>query len=105
MGSEDGEVKGGPARMQLDALFAEEVASGHRARWIAVQQGFVDDPRGAVEEGYQLVQQVMGSLAEGFSKDRAALEAELRDSHRASTEMLRIALRRYRSFFERLLAL
>jgi hypothetical protein len=81
------------------------VADGFRARWDAVQSSFVDDPRQAVRRGDALVAQVMKSLAETFSKERASLEAQLDRSDDAGTENLRVALRLYRSFFKRLLSL
>jgi CHAD domain-containing protein len=59
----------------------------------------------AVRQGDELVAQVMNSLAETFSKERAKLEGQLGQTDKASTETLRVALRRYRSFFERLLSL
>lgn len=40
-----------------------------------------------------------------FSNERAKLEGQLNQTDKASTENLRVALRRYRSFFERLLSL
>jgi hypothetical protein len=46
----------------------------------------------------------MKSLAETFSNERATLEGQLDQTDKASTENLRIALQRYRSFFERLLS-
>jgi hypothetical protein len=87
----------------LAPLFAEDVASEFRSRWDAVQRGFVDDPKQSVRAGDELVAQVIKSLAETFSGQRAALEGDQAD--RASTENLRLALRRYRSFFERLLSI
>ncbi len=92
-------------RAQLDPLFSADVADEYRARWTAVQSSFVDDPRDAVQQGDQLVAQVMQSLAESFAHERDALENQLSGGGDASTEMLRVALRRYRSFFERLLSL
>ncbi len=89
----------------LDALFPPDVAKAFRTDWADVQNSFVDDPRQAVRQGDELVAQVMQSLAESFSSERAKLEAQLQDGGDASTELLRVALRRYRSFFERLLAL
>jgi hypothetical protein len=89
---------------QLAPLFLPDVAKEFRSRWDTVQRGFVDDPRQAVRQGDELVCQVMKSLAETFSNERATLEGQLDQTDRASTETLRIALRRYRSFFERLLS-
>ena len=90
---------------QLVALFTPDVASDFRNRWDAVQIGFVDDPRQAVQKADELVAQVMTSLAETFAKERSALEGFVKGTDQASTENLRVALRRYRSFFQRLLSL
>ena len=85
---------------ELAPLFEQRTAQEYRARWNVVQQGFVDDPPQAVRQGDELVAQVIKNLAETFAKQRAALEGE-----QGSTEDLRLALRRYRSFFERLLSI
>ena len=90
---------------QLVALFTPDVASDFRNRWDAVQIGFVDDPHQAVQKADELVAQVMASLAETFAKERSALEGFVKGTDQASTENLRVALRRYRSFFQRLLSL
>jgi len=90
---------------RLVPLFAPDVAKDFRSRWIAVQSSFVDDPRAAVKQGDDLVAEVMKALTETFSKERANLEGQLGQTDKASTETLRVALRRYRSFFERLLSL
>ena len=90
---------------QLAPLFLPDVAKDFRSRWDAVQISFVDDPKQAVRQGDELVAQVMKSLAETFSNERAKLEAQVDQTDKASTENLRVALRRYRSFFERLLSL
>ena len=89
----------------LAPLFTEDAAKAFRSRWDVVQRGFVDDPQEAVQAGDELVAQVIKSLAESFSEQRSALEGELSQADRSSTENLRLALRRYRSFFERLLAI
>jgi hypothetical protein len=92
---------------QLAPLFVPDVAKGFRSRWDAVQSSFVDDPAQAVREGDELVTQVMKSLEETFSSARIKLEGQAHPTgtDKVSTEDLRVALRRYRSFFERLLSL
>ena len=90
---------------RLAPLFSADVAEDYRTRWTAVQGSFVDDPRAAVQQGDELVAQVMKSLAESFAAEREELEGQLGESGEASTETLRVALQRYRSFFERLLSL
>ena len=90
---------------QLAPLFLPDMAKEFRARWDGVQRGFVDDPRQAVRQADELVAQVMNSLAETFSTECAAVEVQPDQTDKGSTETLRIALRRYRAFFERLLSL
>lgn len=89
----------------LAPLFAPEAAGGFRSRWDEVQSAFVDDPRKAVRDADELVAQVMKSLAETFANERSRLEGELQQTDKGSTENLRLALQRYRSFFQRLLSL
>lgn len=85
------------------ALFGRADTEGYRTRWSAIQTGFVDEPRRAVEEADALVAEVIRRLAEGFADERRGLEAEWDRNERVSTEDLRRAMQRYRSFFERLL--
>jgi hypothetical protein len=86
-------------------LFVNEDATGYRTRWSAIQTGFVDEPRKAVEEADALVAEVMKRLAEIFADERRQLESQWERSEQISTEDLRQAMRRYRSFFERLLSI
>jgi hypothetical protein len=86
-------------------LFAAEDASGYRTRWSGIQTGFVDEPRKAVEEADALVAEVMKRLAEVFAEERQQLEAAWERADQVSTEDLRVAMRRYRSFFERMLSI
>lgn len=91
---------------ELAALFTPELAGDFRSRWDAVQIGFVDDPRQAVRKADELVAQVMKNLAESFADERARFEQQMNAADGgASTENMRVALRRYRSFFQRLLSL
>ena len=86
-------------------LFVDDELGGYRARWSAIQTGFVDEPRKAVEEADTLVAELMKRLAEVFADERRQLEAHWERKDQVSTEDLRIAMRRYRSFFERLLSI
>ena len=99
------QVRGRADDEQLAALFPPEAANHFREQWHQVQSSFVDDPRQAVRQGDELVAQVMKSLAESFANERARLEGQLDQRSEASTENLRLAFRRYRSFFERLLSM
>jgi hypothetical protein len=85
-------------------LLAADDAEGFRARWTDVQTGFVDAPRQAVERADELVAEVMQHLARTFADERGRLEGHWDRGDEVSTDELRTALQRYRSFFERLLA-
>ena len=92
------------ANEQSVAMFPGEETTGFRSRWDAIQTGFVDEPRKAVEEADALVAQVIKRLTEVFADERTSLEGQWGRGEQVSTEDLRQALRRYRWFFERLLA-
>jgi hypothetical protein len=85
-------------------LFAQTDALDLRSRWEKIQIGFVDEPRQAVEQADELVAGAIKRLAEVFATERQKLEAEWDKTDNVSTEDLRVALRRYRSFFDRLLS-
>jgi hypothetical protein len=86
-------------------MFAGAEAAGYRTQWDAIQTGFVDEPRKAVQEADALVSLVIRRLSDVFGDERASLERQWGKGDEISTEDLRVALRRYRSFFERLLSL
>ena len=97
-----------PARSEdgaLEPLFTPDAARDFRASWDAVQIGFVDDPRQAVRQADDLVRQVLEDLSRSFSNERSTLDGGTDTAEQPSTENLRLALRRYRSFFQRLLSL
>ena len=85
-------------------LFPTDEAGGFRSRWQEVQTGFVDEPRNAVERADGLVADMMKRLAQVFADERAKLEEQWSRGDDISTEDLRVALQRYRSFFDRLLS-
>lgn len=86
------------------SLFADEDLSSLRARWDDVQAAFVDDPKQCVQKADALVAKVVEQLTAGFSDARSRLEAQWARGEDASTEDLRLALKRYREFFQRLLS-
>jgi hypothetical protein len=94
----------GMARETSAPLFSESETQDLRLRWDAIQAGFVDDPRRSTQEADQLVASTMKRLAEVFSEERSKLESQWTRGDNVSTEDLRIALQRYRSFFTRLLS-
>jgi hypothetical protein len=84
-------------------LFQENELSDLRGKWHRIQGDFIDDPRAVVQQADELVAATMKRLAEVFSEERAKMEQEWSRGEQVSTEDLRQALRRYRSFFDRLL--
>lgn len=90
---------------ESEPLFDESAIREHRERWQAIQADFVDDPRRAVKQADELVAQLIQQLAESFADERSKLEGQWDRGDEVSTEDMRIALRRYRSFFGRLLSI
>jgi hypothetical protein len=103
---EEPRVKGpsGGAAAEATPLFAADETENLRSDWSTIQTAFVDEPRQCVEKADQLVARVVQRLAESFSQERSRLEGQWSKGEDVSTEDLRIALQRYRSFFDRLLS-
>lgn len=93
-----------PGAETTGPLVPEDVQMDFRSRWEAVQQGFVDDPRTAVTDADRLVGDVLQRLSTTFEEQHRDLERQWSDGE-PSTEDLRGALQRYRTFFDRLLTL
>jgi len=94
-----------PGAATATPLFPENELGDLRTEWSRIQAGFVDEPRQAVEQADGLVASTMKRLAEVFAKERANLEQQWDHGDNVSTEDLRLALQRYRSFFQRLLTI
>jgi hypothetical protein len=101
-GNEAMEAGAEPSDDQL--LFADDNLSALRSHWDDVQAAFVDDPTECVQKADALVAEVVEQLTARFAAARSRLEAQWAEGGEASTEDLRLALRRYREFFQRLLA-
>ena len=91
--------------LQPGPLLPKDCSDEMRTRWEKIQTGFVDDPRVAVQQADELVASAIKKLAESFADERGKLEADWSEGKDVSTENLRQALRRYRAFFQRLLAI
>ena len=89
---------------EISPLLSAKEEEDFRSRWNTIQSGFVDEPRRAVEDADGFVAQIMQRLAQSFSDQKGNLEIQWDKSQQVSTEDLRMALRRYRSFFDRLLS-
>ncbi|MFZ0296800.1 MAG: hypothetical protein WAM13_00490 [Candidatus Sulfotelmatobacter sp.] len=94
-----------PAVSEPMLLFSESEMEDSRSQWCKIQTAFVDEPHWTVQGADKLVAPVMQRLAEGFANERSGLEKRWDRGDNVSTEDLRLALQRYRSFFDRLLNL
>ena len=90
--------------MERPAMFTPEEVNQLKPSWDAIQTKFIDEPRKSVEEADVLVASTIKRLADSFANARAGLEGQWARGGDVSTEDLRLALRRYRSFFDRLLS-
>ena len=86
----------------LAALLNREVSENFRTRWNEIQGKFVDEPRSAVQQADALVSEVIGQIIQMFANEHSSLEGQWKQGNDVSTEDLRKALQRYRSFFNRL---
>lgn len=100
-GKPDGAVMN-PVARDREALFPASESDDLRRRWNDIQASFVDEPKPSVEKADQLVASVIQKLAQVFAEERSKLESNWSKGGEVSTEDLRQALRRYRSFFDRL---
>jgi hypothetical protein len=87
-------------------LFENDEAEEFRSHWLNIQSRFVDDPGASVKEADELVADVIKSITRSFADKRISLESQWKSGeNNISTEDLRVAIKRYRSFFNRLLSL
>lgn len=84
-------------------LLPGDTLEDFRRKWDRVQVAFVDEPRTSVEQADRLVNDVVTCLSDSFTRERNNLESTWQKGGAVSTEDLRTALQRYRSFFHRLL--
>ena len=102
---------GRPAQRQSEEvhsnapLLSNEVTDRLQTEWTEAQASFVDEPRQAVQRADELVAFAIKQIAETFARERSVLEAQWDREGDVSTEDLRVALTRYRSFFHRLLSM
>jgi hypothetical protein len=73
------------------------------SQWTSIQAAFVDEPRKAVEQADRLVEEVIQHMSKSFANERQNLEGQWSRGDQVSTEDLRVALQRYRQFFQSLL--
>ena len=84
------------------ALLDREESEHLRTHWNEIQGKFVDEPRSAVQQADALVSEVIEKITQMFANEHSSLEGQWNQGNDVSTEDLRKALQRYRSFFNRL---
>lgn len=89
---------------EMGAVFPPAVVNELRPMWTAIQADFIDEPRQSVQAADGLVAATIQRLVDSLASERAKLESQWANGDDVSTEDLRLALRRYRSFFDRLLS-
>ena len=85
-----------------EGLLSREESEHFRTRWNEIQGKFVDEPRSAVQQADALVSEVVEQITQMFANEHSSLESQWKQGNDVSTEDLRRALQRYRSFFNRL---
>jgi hypothetical protein len=102
-----GEMTPPKAQPNPDAtpLLVEKDRQELQRRWDQIQTAFVDQPRNAVHDADALVSSAIDRLSKGFADERSKLEQQWDKGDNVSTEDLRVALQRYRSFFQRMLSI
>jgi hypothetical protein len=86
-------------------VLARSEADELRRRWDEIQRDFIDEPRLAAERADKLVTEAIEKLSAAFEQEHSRLEQKWSHDGEASTDDLRLALQRYRSFFQWLLEL
>ncbi|TDB75148.1 hypothetical protein [Micromonospora sp. KC723] len=93
---------GGNVPTHAATLFEPDAAQGFRDRWREIQLRFVDDPQAAVGEAQSLVEEAIQALSAALSAQKQRIGG-WQDAGSADTEQLRVAVRQYRDFLDRVL--
>jgi hypothetical protein len=101
-GERDELMPGEMAAEPVGSLWSSETAGTLRSRWQELQLRFVDDPRGVVTEAQLLVGEAVEGLTTSLTDQQRELDGWTAGGD-GDTEQLRVALQRYRDFFDRVL--
>jgi predicted NUDIX family phosphoesterase len=89
--------------IETESFLPQDRMDEFRRKWDDIQAGFVDDPQNSVQKAHGLVSSLVSELNDVFTRERSGLESQWNRGEQADTENLRVALQRYRAFFNRLL--
>jgi hypothetical protein len=86
------------------AIWDQDVAERYRDAWRDIQAHFVDEPEAALAEAQERIAEAVQALADALLAEQVSLDPH-EDSEHPDTEALRVAMRGYKDFLERVLAL
>jgi hypothetical protein len=99
-----GPLKPGDVQISQIAFWDEEAITHFRKQWHEVKADFVDDPVAALTRAHDLLTEAVNELTEALLAERDELDP-LDGKATPDTESMRMAMRGYRDFLDRILAL
>ena len=103
-GEPDAPLRPGDVGLGQIAFWDEEAIAHFRSEWHEVKAEFVDDPVTALTRAHDLLTDAVNELTEALLAERDELDP-LRTTGTPDTESMRMAMRGYREFLDRILAL
>ena len=100
----DAPMRPGDVGLGHIAFWDEEAVAHFRSEWHEVKAEFVDDPVTALTRAHDLLTDAVNELTEALLAERDELDP-LRTTGTPDTESMRMAMRGYREFLDRILAL
>jgi hypothetical protein len=101
----DGKLAPGQAANDpVAALWGGDLVDRYRSKWRDLQLTFVDDPQRATHSAASLVDDAVSSLTATLQAQKQSLDG-WQATRADDTEVMRVALRNYRDFLDRLLGL
>jgi hypothetical protein len=100
----DTPLRPGDVNLSQITFWDEEAITHFRSEWHEVKAGFVDDPVAALTRAHDLLTDAVNELSEAMLAERDELDP-LRNTSTPDTESMRMAMRGYREFLDRILAL
>ena len=101
---EDAPLRPGDVAAGHIAFWDDDATRHFRAAWHEVKAEFVDDPVAALTRAHDLLTDAVNELTEALLAERDELDP-LRGTGTPDTESMRMAMRGYREFLDRILAL
>jgi hypothetical protein len=95
---------GQPVNDPVAALWGTDLVEQYRSQWRDLQLTFVDDPKRATDAAASLVDDAVTSLTSTLQAQKQSLDG-WRSTRDGDTEVMRVALRSYRGFLDRLLGI